>query len=173
MDKWSHRRAVLAAVLIAAMAATLTSCTVPQRGLTGVRLDAEGRLTAVLAWCPGKVPDGFTLHTDAGKPELEINFRAPKLSGTYAEVGLSEPPPGWTASVRLPDLDPQRKYRLYGWTTDNSSSTRGVTFTLAELRAQQDSILMQGEYDKKSDSWPNVHLSADEFRAAVDRIVAC
>jgi hypothetical protein len=72
----------------------------------------------------------------------------------------------------LPALDPQREYHLYGWAEDASSSRRAVTFTLAELRAQ-DSILMQGEYDKKTDSWPNVHVSADEFRGAVDRMVSC
>lgn len=172
MDGRSRRRTILAGALIAAMAATLTSCTVPRRGLTGIRLDAAGHLTAVLAWCPGKAPDGITLHTEAGNPELSIEYRAPELSGTYAQAGLSEPSPGWTASARLPVLDPGREYRLYGWTKDASSSTRAVTFRLAELRAD-DSILIQDEYDEATDSWPNVHLTAEEFRGAVDRLVGC
>lgn len=171
MYKWSRRKAV-AGVLIAAMTSTLMACTVPRHGLTGVRLDAQGRLIAVLAWCPGKAPDGVTLHTQEEKPELQIRYQAPKLSGTFAETGLSEPSPGWTASARLPALNPEREYRVYGWTGDNSTSTRGVEFTLAKLRADG-SIFLQGEYDEKTDSWPDVHLSPDEFRDAVDRMVGC
>ena len=164
---------VMFLVPVVAVTATLTSCGVPERGLTGVKLEADGRLTAVLAWCPGRAPDGITLHTGEREPELSIEFNAPELPGTYAEAPLTELPQGWTSTSGMPALDPRRDYRVYGWTRDNSSSTRGVHFTLTRLRSHTSGGILIQEYDETSDSWVDVSLTTDEFRRAVDRVVGC
>jgi len=163
----------MALPLTTAIAATITSCTVPERGLTGVKLDAAGRLTAVLAWCPRRPPHGLTLYTDDDRPELKIHFWAPVFRDTYAEAPLAELPAGWSSTVKMPALDPRREYHLYGWTENNSSGTRAVDFTLAKLQSNEPGTILIQRHDDKTGSWRDSRLSTDEFRSAVEPDVGC
>jgi hypothetical protein len=56
--------------------------------------------------------------------------------GTYAELPLARPTQSWSAKRPLPAaLDPGREYSLFGNTSDNSSITNHVDFTMAELQS--------------------------------------
>jgi hypothetical protein len=165
-------RISVAGAALATTAVTLTSCTVPVHGLTGVMIAPSGELTAVVGWCPEHRIDGLVLYTeDRNRSSVSVGgwSTVRKLAGDYAEVPLTPAPPGWKARTPLPTaLDPQRTYVLYGGTHDNSTSTASVEFTMAKLRAlPRGTILTQGVYDKKTDGWPDVHLDRAGFQRQV------
>jgi hypothetical protein len=139
MRLWPLLRLVAIIVALTTATVTLSSCTVPRHGFTGVTIDSSRQLTVVLGWCPGHTPDGVILYTEN---ERQSNVSVGSweadhpLAGTYAELPLTRPTQGWRAKRPLPDpLDPGRKYVLYGGTSDNSSSTAYVEFTVAELQS--------------------------------------
>jgi hypothetical protein len=161
-----------AGAALAATTFTVTSCTVPAHGLTGVMIAPNGGLTAVVGWCPGHAIDGLVLYTqDRNRPSVSVGrwSAVRKLSGDYAEVSLIPEPLDWKVRKPLPPaLEPQRTYVLYGGTHDNSTSTTHVQFTMATLRAlPRGTIVTQGVYDKKTDSWPDVHLDRAGFQRQV------
>jgi hypothetical protein len=171
-------RLIAASAALTIAAVTLTSCGVPQHGITGVMIAPSGRLTAVLGWCPDHAPDALVLYTDAERQStvgVSHWSAAQKPAGTYLEVPLAEPPPGWSAKPpRLPALDPRREYILYGATRNNSSSTAHVHFTVAALQAlTPGTILAVGEYVPEKDAWAELHVSAAEFQRQVRKRYGC
>lgn len=122
-----------AAVALGAVALTfsMTGCTVPRVGLTGIGVDSAGGLVAYLQVCRDHV-DGASVYTVAGDAELGA-WRAPEPVTGFASWSLSAPSEGWTSSTALVPPAPRTRYSLFGWTTDNSSATTAVTFTAAQL----------------------------------------
>lgn len=113
-------------------------CTVPAGALAGVGVDRDGNLLGYLHVCRDHI-DGATLYYDTGSTELAASTTdagAWKASAPITETAtwsLSRPNNGWTTLAPLQELPPDREYTLYGWSTDNSWSAGGVTFTVAEV----------------------------------------
>lgn len=153
--------------------AALSGCTVPVVGLAGVGVDQEGRPVGYLAVCEDHI-DGATLYyddsatandedrsVDVGSWEANQGVRA---TSTWS---LTEPAPGWTPTLALGGLEPDRSYTLFGWTDDNSSSTGSVTFTQAQLRGMAPGqVRYFSGYDDEAEQDNYTTGSATEFQAA-------
>jgi hypothetical protein len=168
--------AIIAALTIAMV--TLSSCGVPAHGFTGVMIDSSGKLTAVFGWCPGHAPDGATLYTEnerqseVGVGHWEADHR---LVGTYAELPLARPTQGWRATRPLPAaLDPRREYVLFGGTSDNSSSTHPVEFTVAALQSNpRGTILVWAANRDENDGDEFINVDSAGFQRHVSDHFDC
>jgi hypothetical protein len=139
-----RRLAVTAALMIIA-AFGLCGCTVPINGMTGMTVDQDGNLTAVFAWCGDSSPDGATLYDPRGFDGTTVAvYRAPHLAGHTASLRLDAPANGWVAQKPMPVLDPTVRYVIYGWTSDNSTSTADVEFAVTDRdRLTPGTVLIQ------------------------------
>lgn len=134
-------KGMLAVVLVAgAGACVLTACSPVRRGVTGMTLDAAGRPTVAVAWCPGKPPNSIVMYDPndptPDNPATTVNFRGPKPPGTYVEIPLTALPLGWTANPPTFTIAPAHEYRVYAVVSSNDYTTEGVTFTLEQLQPQ-------------------------------------
>ena len=66
------------------------------------------------------------------------------LATGFARWGLTEPD-GWVAKQRYAKPVPGNEYNLYGWTTDESSSSAHVTSRLRDLRGVTPGIVVYGD----------------------------
>jgi hypothetical protein len=127
-------------VLAAAAVPMLTACTPVTRGVTGMTLDAAGRPTVAVAWCPGKPPNTIIMYDPNDPTEnysaTTVQFRGPKPPGTYVEIPLTALPPGWTADPPTFTIAPAHEYRAFAGVSGNDYTTYSVNFTLEQLRPQ-------------------------------------
>ncbi|MEU5718093.1 hypothetical protein AB0G71_20300 [Streptomyces sp. NPDC020403] len=128
------RRFAGAVVAGAALAAT-SGCTVPVDAVAGISVTGDGHLLGVMAVCGHQI-DGATLYVDGG----DVNKTATVGSWTadrsllpgLATWTLDSPAAGWTATTSPGPLSAKATYVFYGWTKDDSWSSREVSFTLAD-----------------------------------------
>lgn len=133
------RRLLSVVPLVIAVGSVVQGCGVPADGLTGVARDTAGHLVVVLAWC-GHAPNGVTIYHDnpsnTNDPNIvDDSFRAPALHGNTAVVNIDQPAGGWTRTAAQKILSNAVEYSAYGWTSDNSYSTRAVDFKLSTVAA--------------------------------------
>ncbi len=158
----SRKYAPLAVLLACPL---LTACTPPNAGVTGMTLDAQGRPTAVVAWCPGKAPDTIII-SDVDDGDLDsdrtIILEAPgKFPGRTIQVPVTDPPAGWRATPPSPSLDPNLVYSAYAPVTGSDYTARGPRFSLARLRGNGQ--ILQQEYDEKTDRDVDIYIGMDEL----------
>ncbi|MFJ9682924.1 hypothetical protein ACIRP2_33490 [Streptomyces sp. NPDC101194] len=125
------RRFVGAFAAGAALAAT-SGCTVPVDAVTGISVTRDGHLLGVIMVCGHQI-DGATLYADGTDVDSEVTVGSwaadrPVTAG-LATWTLDSPSAGWTATRSLRPLTAGTTYTLYGWTKDNSWSSRSVSFT--------------------------------------------
>ncbi|WP_367325126.1 hypothetical protein [Streptomyces sp. HUAS ZL42] len=129
------RHAVAAAGACAAALFSLTGCTVPTAGATGIAVTEDGKPFGMLMVCHGHI-DGATLYTETTGDESETVARwshARPLT-EFVTWPLATGGDGWSVGHPMPKaLEQRRSYTLYGWTEDSSWSTGDVSFTLADL----------------------------------------
>ena len=90
-----------------------------------------------------------------------------QLHGRLRAVSRVRCHAGWTTTLALGVLQPDRSYTLYGWTYDNSSSTGSVTFNEAQLQGMTPGQVLYGSgYDEKSEQDIYTTGSVAEFRAS-------
>ncbi|MFF3759132.1 hypothetical protein [Streptomyces sp. NPDC002185] len=139
MITWPRRALPTAVCLLA-----LTGCTVPVAGVTGVTVSARGEPLGVLLVCHDRI-DTAVLHPDdpaerdtedAGEPEWTDSWTAEEPVTAYTTWPLTAPAGGGglTRDAAPHALEPDRLYRVYGTTRDNSWSTDAHSFTLADLK---------------------------------------
>lgn len=136
-----HVNRMWAVVILAAAAAPmLTACTPATRGVTGMVLDAAGRPTVAVAWCPGKPPNTIIMYDPNDRTEnysaTTVKFRGPKPLGTYVEIPLTALPTGWTADPPTFTIAPAHKYTAFAGVSGNDYTTYSVNFTLEQLQPQ-------------------------------------
>ncbi|MFJ9740092.1 hypothetical protein [Streptomyces sp. NPDC101166] len=128
------RRFIGSAAACVALAAT-SGCTVPIDAVAGVSVTEDGRLLGVMMVCGHRI-DGATLSVDSADPDKAVtvgSWTAERpLTPGLATWTLDSPAPGWTATEPLTPLAAGTTYHLYGWTEDNSWSSRDASFTLAD-----------------------------------------
>jgi hypothetical protein len=142
----------------------LTGCSVPVNGLTGVSRDADRHPVAVFAWCGNGPPDGARLYLATGEETTVADYHAPALAGQVASVRLDAAGGGWTATPAHPALRPGVDYSLYGWTSDNSTSTAHVDFQLADLDGLTPGMVFVQRYDEARRDWVDTVVPEAEFR---------
>ncbi|HEX8096332.1 hypothetical protein [Jatrophihabitans sp.] len=98
--------------------------------MAGIGVDAGGRIVGYLRVCSHHV-DGATLYHE--QEDHLGSWTAPNHVTDFTSWTLGSPPSGWKADPPLAGLLPATDYTLYGWTSDNSSSAAGVSFTLEKL----------------------------------------
>ena len=156
--------------MILLVVSSLTSCTVPSDGHTGITVDAEGDPVAVLQTCKHAV-DGATLYVSSksgtGSQSLgDWDFDVTTVGTALRWPLMASEAPGVRATRTVAQLEPGVEYHLYGWTYDNDWSTGHVTFTMEDLeRLQQGRILVYGGNDK--DPRGNDEVSVADFQASV------
>ncbi|WP_327312819.1 hypothetical protein [Streptomyces sp. NBC_01235] len=159
-----------AAVTCASAAAllSLTGCTAPGAGITGITVTATGRPVGVLMICHKHI-DGATLYADDDPNGPEVgDWRRTRPATGLVTWPLATGGPGWTVDKPMPTaLDRGRTYILYGWTDDDSWSAADVSFTLTDLAALQPGQVRYFAGDVKGaddDGYRTGSLA--EFRAA-------
>lgn len=164
------RRRPLALVLALSIAFGTAGCTVPHNGITGVTVDGNGNLLGAFAWCDDNPPDGATVY-DPGESngKTVARYRAPALTGHTASVRLDSAADGWQVKPLLPRLEPTGEYRLYSWTDDNSASTAGVPFQLADRDRLSVGMVLAQYYDDTRDGWVTGVVTMPEFEHLAKR----
>ena len=120
--------------------AGLTGCSPATEGAIGVRLDAEGRLVAVLGWCQGEGTDTIILYrgNDDGAAIDEV-LRLDRDPGrgdrTAEEIVLLDPGEGWQTKQTASTLDTASVYDLRAWNT-RGGKVRDFPFRISELNDQ-------------------------------------
>ncbi|MFJ4005964.1 hypothetical protein ACIPWL_21305 [Streptomyces sp. NPDC090023] len=113
----------------------ISGCTVPVDAVAGISVTRDGHLLGVMMVCGHQI-DGAALYVDSADVEKTVTVGSwtvdrPLTSG-LATWPLDSPAVGWHATRSLDPLTPKTTYALYGWTKDNSWSSRSVSFTLAD-----------------------------------------
>ncbi|GLZ07458.1 hypothetical protein Acsp03_49240 [Actinomadura sp. NBRC 104412] len=140
----------------------LTSCAPPDAGATGMTLDAQGRPTAVVAWCPGKAPDTIIIAAVDDDSEPRIVLEAPgKFPGRTIQVPITDPPAGWRVTPPSPSLKPHLVYHAYAPVTGSDYTARGPRFSLARLRGNGQ--ILRQRYDEKTDRDVDIYIGMDEL----------
>jgi hypothetical protein len=118
-----------------AVLGSLTGCTVPVAGVTGIAVSEDGRPLGVMLVCHDRI-DGATLydadHEGAGSDALGTWSRRKPVTG-FTTWSLETGGRGWTADVPAAAFAAHHTYVLYGWTRNNSWSTAHVDFTAAQF----------------------------------------
>ncbi|HEY0166116.1 MAG TPA: hypothetical protein VGB75_03645 [Jatrophihabitans sp.] len=153
--------------MIALVATSLTSgCTVPSYGVAGVGVDADGRIVGHLRLCSHYV-DGASLYHDSGADAQDLgSWTPPQRVTDFTSWTLANPPDGWKTDPPLARLRPATEYTLYGWTSDDSSSAVGVTFTLEQLAKLRPGQVMHWSGSDSQGEAIKVE-SVEEFRLSV------
>lgn len=158
------------AALVLSASFLLAGCTVPVDGVTGVGVDAEGAPVGYLRVCQHQI-DGATLYPDNQAPEDQADadgdvgsWAARQPVTDYATWSLVESGSGWEEQQPMRALVDSKRYTLYGWTEDNSSSSAHITFSLEELsRLRPSQVLYHGTLDGEGREVRHV-VSVEEFR---------
>ncbi|UBU13665.1 hypothetical protein [Nonomuraea gerenzanensis] len=146
-----------------------------RKGDVGISVDESGHLIAVLAWC-GPAPDGVRLYRERATPQKsptgnpddayadDAAYHAPTLSGQSASFRLDAPAGGWAVTPKPPSLEPAITYKAYGFTNDNTSSLRHVTFELDDAAKVAPGRVLIQEWDEKRQQDVDVVISLDAFK---------
>ncbi|MFD3455666.1 hypothetical protein ACFWVC_26260 [Streptomyces sp. NPDC058691] len=118
--------------LAVAVCSTLSGCTVPVAGVTGIAVTDDGKPLGVMLVCHDRI-DGATLYSDEEEADYLGRWIRGKPAKGYTLWRLDTGGRGWTTDMPVAALEPRRTYSLYGWTRDNSWSTEHVDFTLEQL----------------------------------------
>lgn len=131
---WRTTRRLLTAVVAGVVLAGVSGCTVPVDAVAGISVTDDGRLLGVMMVCGHRI-DGATLYVDSDDADEETvgSWTADSpLHAGLATWPLEAPDAGWTATTPPAPLTAGTRYALYGWTEDNSWSSRSVAFTPAD-----------------------------------------
>ncbi|MFG1617850.1 hypothetical protein ACGFI3_34265 [Nonomuraea wenchangensis] len=148
--------------------ATLMGC-VPTSpaltGLTGITVNAEGRLTLVVAWCQ-QPPDRVIVYRRVNdRLEDQAELKAPKLSGSPVFLDLEKIPLGWSLVEGDLNFQPGRKYVVSAYNAKRPGGTFRVSFTTAyKTKPTAGRILVQDHSGEQPDG-VDVPLSSAEFVA--------
>ncbi|MEU6541647.1 hypothetical protein [Streptomyces sp. NPDC047000] len=155
------------AVAVGVALATTSGCTIPVDAVAGVSVTGDGHLLGVMMVCGHQI-NNATLYVDSDDVNKAVTVGSwttdrPVRAGltTWA---LDSPAAGWTAIRSLTPLTAKTTYALYGWTKDNSWSSRSVSFTPRDRdRLTPGKVL----YDKISDNGDEsaVTVPIAEFKA--------
>lgn len=145
-------------LLLAGAALVLSGCTVPNAGVSGIGVDAQGNPVGYLMVCHDHVNAAEIAHDNVWDGHWES---AQSITG-FATFDLADPEPGWSVLRPLATLTSGDTYTFYGSTRDNSWSTTHIDFTLADL-AQ----LQPGEVRYRSRYAPSKYavVTVADFRA--------
>ncbi|MGW2639902.1 hypothetical protein [Streptomyces sp. NPDC001348] len=132
---WPVFRRFAGAVAACVALTAASGCTVPVDAVAGISVSADGRLLGVMMVCGHRI-DGATLFVDdddTGRTATVGSWTADRpLAAGLTTWTLDSRSAGWAATRPVPPLTAGTTYALYGWTRDNSWSSSGVTFTLAD-----------------------------------------
>ncbi|MEU4512353.1 hypothetical protein AB0G05_22910 [Nonomuraea wenchangensis] len=133
--------------------------------MTGVTVNAEGRMALVAAWC-GQPPDGMIIYRRVnGDLVDQADLKAPELSGSMASLDLESIPPGWSLLKGDLNFQPGQKYVAGAYNATTHVRMADVTFTTrAKEKITAGSVLVQNHADHHPDGI-DVLLSAAEFTA--------
>lgn len=144
----------------------LSACSVERTGVAGIGVDESGQLIGYIQMCDRHI-DGATLYTsnDAKVPSQRVNvylgeWEARDAVTDFARWRLLDPSEGWTALQTYVAPEGTAEFRLYGWTTDNSSSASRVTFRLSDISGLSPGEVLYGQGEKQ------VSTESDFRRAA-------
>ncbi|UIX34778.1 hypothetical protein [Streptomyces sp. GQFP] len=131
---WPPVRRLVGALAACAALAETSGCGVPVDAVAGISVTADGDLLGVMMVCGHRI-DGATLYVADSDSEADVGSwsTARPLKAGLATWPLDAPAVGWTATTSLKPLTAKTTYTLYGWTEDNSWSSRSVSFTLTDL----------------------------------------
>ncbi|MEU4094066.1 hypothetical protein [Streptomyces sp. NPDC026673] len=117
-----------------AVLGTLTGCSPPRAGYTGITVDEDGRPLGVMIVCEGHI-DGATLYDSdhPNAPDHLGRWSRGKPAKGFTTWSLETGGRGWNPEVPTATLEPHRTYDLYGWTEDSSWSAASVEFTAAQV----------------------------------------
>ncbi|MEU6379206.1 hypothetical protein [Streptomyces sp. NPDC046909] len=160
-------RRFVGAVAVGAALAAISGCTVPVDAVAGISVTGDGHLLGVMMVCGHQI-DGAALYVDSDDVDEAVtvgSWAADRpLKAGLTTWTLDSPAVGWTATRSLTALTTETTYALYGWTTDNSWSSRSVSFTPSDRDR-----LTPGKvrYDKISDSGEESEVTVPiaEFKA--------
>ncbi|MET7732001.1 hypothetical protein ABZT02_11605 [Streptomyces sp. NPDC005402] len=128
-------RRFFGAVGIGVTLAATSGCTVPVDAVAGISVTGDGHLVGVMMVCGHKI-DGATLYVDSADVDKQVTVGSwtagRSLTPGLATWTVDGPAVGWKATQSPAPLTDKTTYTLYGWTKDNSSSSRSVSFTLAD-----------------------------------------
>ncbi|MER6786720.1 hypothetical protein ABT330_19240 [Streptomyces sp. NPDC000658] len=177
------RNAAAACAGLAALT-SLTGCTVPIAGLTGVTVSEDGQPVGVLMVCHDHI-DGALLYTDGdgegtGADGSDEDATEGSESEDVGRWSSSEPVTGfvswpltaggggWRVDEPMPAaLRPRQTYHLFGGTDDSSWSTADVSFTPEQLAALAPGRVRYFAGDVRgADATGHVTGSLAQFRAA-------
>ncbi|SEU27537.1 hypothetical protein [Nonomuraea wenchangensis] len=134
-------------------------------GLTGITVNAEGRLTLVVAWCQ-QPPDRVVVYQRVNdRLEDQAELKAPKLSGSPVFLDLEKIPLGWSLVEGDLNFQPGRKYVASAYNAKKPGGTFRVSFTTAyKTKPTAGRILVQDHSGEQPDG-VDVPLSSAEFVA--------
>lgn len=148
----------------------LTACSPVKEGISGVRLDADDRLVAVLAWCSGFEPSALRAYAvatdgrvdDVNNYSIYLERTGDAPTGLYLEIDILNPPQGWETR-RTSDIDQSATYVIRAWDEDGSARVDSFPFRIDELQ----SPLAQGKILTKTygdDGYESDLLTTEEFQ---------
>ncbi|MEU8253858.1 hypothetical protein AB0C06_06280 [Micromonospora inaquosa] len=129
------RRAVALLAVAAFLVGGLTGCSPERKGITGLTVDSSGRPFAAVAWCADRPPEVLVLlrnrETASPPPSATPSyprwkFAVPRTATSPATVPLDGFPPE-------PAVASDVVFAMYAVADDNSFTTHGVSFRLAEM----------------------------------------
>ncbi|WP_022910249.1 hypothetical protein [Aestuariimicrobium kwangyangense] len=154
---------MLTVAFVVGLTSLLGGCNVRSVGLAGIGVDAHGSPVGYLQVCENHV-DGATLYVS--DVDQTGSWQASSPVTDFVRWSLSAPGPGWTIDRALGGLKPGVDYTFYGWTTDNTSSASGVTFTTADLaRLKPGQVMYEGGTNASTTEDLTTISGEDEFRA--------
>ncbi|MEU8324016.1 hypothetical protein AB0C33_37135 [Nonomuraea sp. NPDC048881] len=161
-------RRALALLALTAATGCLPFPTTPSfGGLTGVTVNADGRLTLVMAWC-ARPPDGVVVYRkDDGTLVDQARLTAPPLPGALAYLDLEKLPPGW--SLAEGDLRFRRKlkYKAAGYDAKRNARMYDVVFDAGSRKKVRPGQVIITEHKEAEKDGHDVLLSTAEFTARV------
>ncbi|MFI7467829.1 hypothetical protein [Nonomuraea sp. NPDC049646] len=169
-------------VLVTIGLTSVTSCSPPIAGATGVSVDAEGHPIIVLAWCGEATPEGVDIshYEDNSGPWAtmpgpssaatvvdDVDFIAPSLDGQNASVRLDAPNDGWAVEPRPFVLRPGVLYSAFGYQGrgHNQVNTSHVTFSTDSMAALKPGLVLVQRYDdsRSLTGWGDVTITQEQF----------
>src|SRR5512138_1183559 len=131
---WRIARAALAVLLILGLT---TACSPTRRGITAVRLDANGQLILILGLCKDFGPPKTVIlykatddQGDVGDEAVTLKYSG-KNPGSYVEISLAKPAAGWSTSQPNPKLSSQQQYVIRAWNSGSDTTAAVQTFAFA------------------------------------------
>ena len=147
--------------------ANFVSCsTVSGTGVTGISVDAKGRILMAVAWC-GRPPDGVLISPNGDESKFgEITLLAPDLTGSMAMVDIRNPGDGWKLRSGSAELKPGIEYRAFAWREKTRGQYGAVVFRAEVAGKLKVNTVLTQAYDIKSGTSRDVLESPEQFEAS-------